>query len=148
MAADGPYTQRLAELTASAPRAAADASGRERAERGAGGDLTIEVVPALLGRGTMLRGADALIATARPPHAWVHPDDAQRVGIDDGAHVVLRGTGGHLELPVQITDRVAQGCVRIPGNALDVPVGVLSDPDAEAGAPLRARLEAAVTADA
>ncbi|HSK96204.1 MAG TPA: NADH-quinone oxidoreductase subunit G [Euzebyales bacterium] len=112
------------------------------------GQLTVEAVPPLLGRGSMLRGADALLATARPVEAWVHPDDARAAGVADGDPVVVAGPEGRIELPVRVTDRVAAGCVRLPQNATDDPLGVLADPQAGAGAPVRVRLQARETATA
>jgi NADH-quinone oxidoreductase subunit G len=136
MAAERSVADRLAELTVGR-----DESDGSAAPVGADDDrLTVEAVPALLGRGVMLRGADALTATARRPEAWVHPDDAERAGVSSGDVVELTGADGRLSLPVRITDTVAQGCVRVPRNALDTPLGVLLDPEARPGAPLRARL--------
>jgi hypothetical protein len=62
--------------------------------------------------------------------------------------VVLSAGESRIELPVRITEQVAQGCVRVPRNSLDTPLGVLVDPQAEPGAPLRARPGAPVPADA
>jgi NADH-quinone oxidoreductase subunit G len=138
MAADTAAADRLGELSSTA----VDAVGAQD------GELIVEAVPSLLGRGTMLRGADALNATARPPQAWVHPADARRAGIGDGDPVVLSAGESRIELPVRITEQVAQGCVRVPRNSLDTPLGVLVDPQAEPGAPLRARPGAPVPADA
>jgi NADH-quinone oxidoreductase subunit G len=113
----------------------------ERSEP-ASAELTVEAVPALLGRGTMLRGADALNATARPPQAWVNPADAERAGLATGDRVALAAGAARVELPVRLTTDVAEGCVRVPRNSLDTPLGVLVDPDAAPDAPLRVRLEA------
>ena len=144
MAAERSPEDRLAALSSTtvgavdAERAAGGDPGRGRAERAAGGDqLTVEAVPSLLGRGSMLRGADALNATARPPQAWLHPADAERAGLSDGDPVVLSGGDGRIELPARITEQVAEGCVRVPRNSLDTPLGVLVDPSAGGDAPLR-----------
>ena len=154
MAAERSALDRLADLAATAEaddddpgreravQTAGGELGRGRAERAAGGELTVEAVPSLLGRGSMLRGADALNATARPPRAWVHPEDAQHAGVSDGDEIELAGPMGHLTLPVVVTEQVAQGVVRVPRNATDTPLGVLVDPETEPGAPLRARLGA------
>jgi NADH-quinone oxidoreductase subunit G len=110
--------------------------------------LVVEAVPPLLGRGSMLRGADALNATARPPHAWVHPDDAERAGVSDGDVAVFAGPNGRIELAVRITDQVAAGCVRLPANATDDSLGVLVDRDAGAVVPMRVQLAMRETASA
>ena len=149
MAAERSPVDRLATLAAVAPTATDDDDDRLRGGGPAtDGDLIVEAVPSLLGRGSMLRGADALNATARAPRAWVHPEDAERAGVADGDEIELAGAVGRLRLPVLVTEEVAQGVVRVPRNAMDTPLGVLVDPDAEPGAPLRARLGAPTPADA
>src|SRR5690606_10554005 len=105
MAADAGYLERLARLE---PAGDGDAPAPE----GDDDTLTVEAVPSLLGRGSMLRGADDLLATARRPAAWAHPDDARRTGVADGDTVVLVGAGGSITLPLRVTDDVAPGCVR------------------------------------
>ncbi|CAN5912361.1 NADH-quinone oxidoreductase subunit G [soil metagenome] len=144
MAAERSAADRLAAL----PAPPGDGNADSTEDRAGSDQLTVEAVPALLGHGSMLRGADALRATAREPRAWVHPDDAERAGLSDGDTVELTGPAGHVTLPMRTSDQVAQGCVRVPRNALDVPLGVLTDPDARPGAPLRARLVASTDDDA
>ncbi|HSK95362.1 MAG TPA: molybdopterin-dependent oxidoreductase, partial [Euzebyales bacterium] len=138
MAAEQSYLARLAGI-ASAPPAEVERDDDT---------LAVEAVPSLIGRGSMLRGADALLATARPPAAWVHPDDARRAGISDGDVAVIAGPDGRIELPVRVTEQVASGCVRLPQNATDDPLGVLADPQADVPGPVRVRLQARETADA
>ena len=139
MAAEHSQTARLSELRSEPP---------PDSPRSDDGHLSVEAVPALLGRGSMLRGADALLETARAVEAWVHPDDAQRAGVADGDTVVIAGPDGRIELPVHITDRVAAGCVRLPQNAMDDPLGVLVDPQADEAGAVRVRLQARETASA
>jgi NADH-quinone oxidoreductase subunit G len=136
MAADQSAQTRLARIAGEQPEVIA-----ERDEE----QLVVEAVPLLLGRGSMLRGAEELLATARPPEAWVHRDDASRAGLSDGAVAVVSGPNGRIELPVRITDQVGRGCVRLPQNATDDALGVLVDPEA-ATAPVRVRLMARETA--
>jgi NADH-quinone oxidoreductase subunit G len=119
MAADRSVHARLAEIPA-AQVPEVETADDDR--------LIVEAVPSLLGRGSMLRGADALNATARVAQAWVHRDDAERAGLSDGDVCVVAGPGGRIEVPVRITDRVAAGCIRLPGNATDDPLGILADP--------------------
>jgi NADH-quinone oxidoreductase subunit G len=134
MAADESVRTRLARITAEAPQAPPPTDDDQ---------LVVEAVPPLLGRGSMLRGADALNATARAPQAWVHPDDAERAGLSEGDRASVSGPNGRIDLPVHVTDQVAAGCVRLPVNATDDPLGALIDSDAGRGAPLRVRLAAA-----
>ncbi|MFI1469829.1 molybdopterin oxidoreductase family protein [Streptomyces wuyuanensis] len=44
----------------------------------------------------------------------VHPDDAARLGLDDGAPARIKAAGGELEVPVEITDDMRQGVVSLP----------------------------------
>jgi formate dehydrogenase major subunit len=46
-------------------------------------------------------------------HDWleVHPDDAARLGLEDGDEVTVRSRRGHIELPVRVTSRIEPGHV-------------------------------------
>ncbi|MEE1752477.1 molybdopterin oxidoreductase family protein [Streptomyces sp. SP18CS02] len=44
----------------------------------------------------------------------VHPDDAARLGLDDGAPARIKADGGELEVAVEITDAVRRGVVSLP----------------------------------
>jgi anaerobic selenocysteine-containing dehydrogenase len=44
----------------------------------------------------------------------VHPDDADRLGLEDGRQALLRSPAGELEAPVEITDAIMPGVVSIP----------------------------------
>lgn len=44
----------------------------------------------------------------------VHPDDAARLGLADGARARVRSAVGEIELPVEVTDAVMAGVVSIP----------------------------------
>ena len=46
--------------------------------------------------------------------AWVHPDDAARLGLADGEPVRVSSRTGAIELPAQVTDDVMPGVVSIP----------------------------------
>ncbi len=46
--------------------------------------------------------------------AQLHPDDAERLGLADGAAAVLRSARGSVEAPVEITDSVMPGVVSLP----------------------------------
>jgi anaerobic selenocysteine-containing dehydrogenase len=51
-----------------------------------------------------------------PPRctAWLHPDDAQRLGLADGDPVRVSSRAGALDVPVEITEDVMPGVVSIP----------------------------------
>ena len=44
----------------------------------------------------------------------IHPDDADRLGLEDGRRALLRSAAGELEAPVEITDAIMPGVVSIP----------------------------------
>ena len=44
----------------------------------------------------------------------VHPDDAVRLGLDDGETARIRSRVGELEVPVEVTDGIMPGVVSIP----------------------------------
>jgi anaerobic selenocysteine-containing dehydrogenase len=44
----------------------------------------------------------------------VHPSDAERLELADGAHARVRSRAGTIEIPVEITDTVMEGVVSIP----------------------------------
>jgi anaerobic selenocysteine-containing dehydrogenase len=46
--------------------------------------------------------------------AWVHPDDAARLGLADGEPVLVSSRAGAVEVPVAITEDVMPGVVSIP----------------------------------
>jgi hypothetical protein len=46
--------------------------------------------------------------------AQVHPDDARRLGLADGAAAVVRSRTGSIVVPVEVTDDVMPGVVSIP----------------------------------
>jgi anaerobic selenocysteine-containing dehydrogenase len=44
----------------------------------------------------------------------VHPDDASRLGLDDGKQATITSRVGSIEVPVEVTDRVLSGVVSLP----------------------------------
>ncbi|MEU2063376.1 molybdopterin oxidoreductase family protein [Streptomyces sp. NPDC013455] len=44
----------------------------------------------------------------------VHPEDAARLGVRDGAEVRLKGAGGEVVVPAEVTDGVRPGVVSLP----------------------------------
>ncbi|SCK52677.1 molybdopterin oxidoreductase family protein [Streptomyces sp. WMMB 322] len=44
----------------------------------------------------------------------IHPDDAARLGLADGADARVTGAGGELTVPVEVTDAVRTGVVSVP----------------------------------
>jgi anaerobic selenocysteine-containing dehydrogenase len=46
--------------------------------------------------------------------AWLHPDDAARLGLADGAQAKVTSRAGSIEIPVEVTADVMPGVVSIP----------------------------------
>src|SRR5215204_809215 len=44
----------------------------------------------------------------------IHPDDAERLGLGDGAVALVRSAAGSVEAPVEVTDAIMPGVVSIP----------------------------------
>jgi anaerobic selenocysteine-containing dehydrogenase len=44
----------------------------------------------------------------------IHPEDAERLGVCDGAVVRVRGAGGEVAVPAEVTDGVRPGVVSLP----------------------------------
>ncbi|ELS52034.1 molybdopterin oxidoreductase family protein [Streptomyces viridochromogenes] len=64
----------------------------------------------------------------------IHPEDAQRLGVRDGAAVRLKGAGGEVTAPAEVTDRVRPGVVSLPhGWGHDRPGTRLSHAAADPG---------------
>ena len=58
---------------------------------------------------------------------WVHPSDAEQLGLEDGAQARLRSGAGEITAPVEVTDAIMPGVVSVPhGWGHDAP-GVRMD---------------------
>jgi anaerobic selenocysteine-containing dehydrogenase len=44
----------------------------------------------------------------------IHPDDAERLGLEDGGRAVVSSLTGRIEAPVEVTDGIMPGVVSIP----------------------------------
>ena len=64
----------------------------------------------------LVRGKDSCVAQ-------LHPDDAGRIGIADGATATISSAAGSIDVPVEVTDVVMPGVVCVPtGGATACPV--------------------------
>jgi anaerobic selenocysteine-containing dehydrogenase len=61
-----------------------------------------------------MHNVDVLVKGKERCTLHVHPDDAAREGIVDGASVVVASGAGRVELPAQVTDAIMPGVVSIP----------------------------------
>jgi len=98
------------------PREIHVSPGSSRREAAPGG-LTLFTYPLLVDEGRLSVGADELkAALAEEPFVEVHPEDAGRLGLEDGATASLRTEAGEAELPVRVTDGIAPGAAFVPWN--------------------------------
>ena len=44
----------------------------------------------------------------------MHPDDAQRFGLEDGDHAKVSSEAGALVVPIEVTDAIKRGVVSLP----------------------------------
>lgn len=64
----------------------------------------------------------------------MHPDDARRVGVVDGAFATVRSRVGELQVPVEVTDGISLGTVSLPhGWGHDAPGAQMQVAAANAG---------------
>ncbi|WP_310717584.1 molybdopterin oxidoreductase family protein [Streptomyces lydicus] len=61
-----------------------------------------------------LHNVPALMGGSNRCTVQVHPEDAARLGLTDGEPARLKGDGGEVEVPVEITDTVRPGVVSLP----------------------------------
>ncbi|MEU9123008.1 molybdopterin oxidoreductase family protein [Streptomyces sp. NPDC048506] len=61
-----------------------------------------------------LHNVPALVGGSNRCTVQVHPDDAARLDLTDGGLARLKGDGGEVEVPVEITDAVRPGVVSLP----------------------------------
>ena len=81
------------------------------------GDLTLLSYPLLVDEGRLSAGADELKrALGEEAFVEVHPEDADKHGLADGARATVRTDAGEAELPVRVTEHIAQGAVFVPFN--------------------------------
>jgi len=61
-----------------------------------------------------LHNVETLVRGKETCTAQVHPDDAARLGLVDGARARVSSRAGAIEIPVEVTDAVMRGVVSIP----------------------------------
>ncbi|MEU4094308.1 molybdopterin oxidoreductase family protein [Streptomyces sp. NPDC026673] len=97
-----------APLTADVPRLLAAVTGRS-------GDALV-----LIGRrhlrsnNSWMHNVPALTGGTNRCTLQVHPEDAARLGLADGAPARIKGDGGEIAAPVEVTDAVRPGVVSLP----------------------------------
>ena len=80
-------------------------------------DLTLFSYPLLVDEGRLSDGAAELkAAQEEPAFLEIHPEDAEKRGLADGARARVRTDAGEAVLPVRVSAHVAQGAVFVPFN--------------------------------
>ena len=104
-------TVQVAEMAASAASAQASVA-RDAA---AGGGFELVVSRAIYRTDAVVRRASALQAhpLTLGPRVVMHPQDAQAAGVETGVVVKLANDIGTASLPVEVSERVAVGCIWI-----------------------------------
>ncbi len=81
------------------------------------GELTLFTYPLLVDEGRLSVGAGELkAALGEEAFVEVHPEDADKHGLTDGGRATVRTDAGGAELPVRVTEHVAQGALFVPFN--------------------------------
>jgi NADH-quinone oxidoreductase subunit G len=81
-----------------------------------GDRMALHLARVLYDSGTMVEAGPSLAKLTRQAAAHLHPDDAERLGVTEGARVVVTGDGGEADLPVAIDPSLAPGTVYVPFN--------------------------------
>jgi NADH-quinone oxidoreductase subunit G len=116
----------LDELHAEMGRLLAPREQRRRAIEGSAppgtlrmpeGSLHLFTYPLLVDEGRLSERADELKAALEDqPFLEIHPNDAATRGVIDGERATVRTAAGDAELPVRVTDHIAEGAVFVPFN--------------------------------
>jgi NADH-quinone oxidoreductase subunit G len=101
-----------------APRSVSVTPGASRRGPAADGEgLILFTYPLLVDEGRLSLDADELkAALGDEAFLEIHPAEAGRLGLEDGATARVRTEAGEAELPVRVSDGVAEGAVFIPWN--------------------------------
>jgi NADH-quinone oxidoreductase subunit G len=136
---DGPPTGRVAagepggEPSSTAAGERAGEPGGEPSSTAAGerdrDGLDLVTYPLLLDAASMLARAADLNRETPGAFVELHPDDAGRLGLVDGATAEVDfGEGRTARLPVRVAPTVAPGCAFVPANQPDLAVAALLGP--------------------
>jgi anaerobic selenocysteine-containing dehydrogenase len=97
-----------AELVSDVPRLEAELGGH------ANGQMVLIGRRQLRSNNSWMHNLPALVKGKDRCTAWVHPDDAERLGLADGASARVSSSSGELVVPVEVTDEIMPGVVSIP----------------------------------
>lgn len=83
-------------------------------DRRANGELVLVGRRDLRSNNSWMHNLEVLVKGKARCTLQIHPDDATRFGITDGAPTRVRSRGGAVELPAEVTDGIMAGVVSIP----------------------------------
>lgn len=108
----GPIADDLPRLV----RALADARARRvgEGEDGAPAGLVLVGRRHLRSNNSWMHNVPALVGGSNRCTLHVHPDDAARLGLHDGAAARVSAAGGEITVPVEVTDALRPGVVSLP----------------------------------
>jgi anaerobic selenocysteine-containing dehydrogenase len=78
------------------------------------GDLVLIGRRQLRSNNSWMHNLPALVKGKDRCTLHIHPDDAERLGLGDGALALVRSAAGSVEAPVEVTDGIMPGVVSIP----------------------------------
>jgi predicted molibdopterin-dependent oxidoreductase YjgC len=101
-----------------APRSIPLTTGASVREPSSGGEgLELFSYPLLVDEGRLSVDADELKqALGDVPFVELHPAEAGRLGLEDGATARIKTEAGEVELPVRLSDGIAEGAAFVPWN--------------------------------
>ncbi|GIU97331.1 MAG: NADH-quinone oxidoreductase subunit G [Actinomycetota bacterium] len=104
-----------------------DPRGGEEAPTAADpGSLLLFTYPLLVDEGRLSARADELKAALQDPaFVEVHPDDAARLGLAEGAAALVTTEAGRAEVPVRLNEHLAPGTAFVPFNNPGLVAGTL-----------------------
>ena len=83
-------------------------------ERELNGDMVLIGRRQLRSNNSWMHNLPALVKGKDRCTLHIHPDDAERLGLDDGGHALVSSAAGRIEAPVELTDGIMPGVVSIP----------------------------------
>jgi NADH-quinone oxidoreductase subunit G len=85
------------------------------------GEMVLHSARTMYDDGVLMRQARSLHALAPGGAAYVHPDDARRLGVVDGDRVLVASSQGEAELAVRLDPSLLHGVVYVPFNQPGIP---------------------------
>ncbi len=87
---------------------------RAALERERNGDLVLIGRRQLRSNNSWMHNLPALVKGKDRCTLHIHPDDAERLGLDDGGRALVSSAAGRVEAPVELTDAIMPGVVSLP----------------------------------